>query len=91
VNVFNKSAALEELLGQVVIDIDEYPEIYKHSVDFTLPISASKLPVFGKDGKSLNVQNTASQGDLLLSVRIPPTTGNMCGWYINHKIYHLQL
>ena len=82
-NVFSFSViAGDTFLGQAVIDIDDYPEIYhEQSLKLTLPLLKADHPVYGHDGTLMSLLAVQGKGKITIQVSIPSVFSNMCGWF----------
>jgi hypothetical protein len=84
VNVFSRGSVFtgDAFLGQAIVDMKLYPEIYKEvRVTLTVPMKPADFPIFAEDGKPIKVSDVKPQGQISLSFEVPSVYSNMCGWF----------
>jgi hypothetical protein len=87
-NVFSKGTLFssETFLGQAVLDLQAYPELYDgKSFVLKLFIEDATLPIYNENGKLISVPSTKGQGFILVTASIPAVFCNICSWFRHMK------
>jgi len=83
INIFSKSAIAEDIfLGQAVINLNHYPELYRHkSVEVSVPVQFATQKVFSSTGDEIQIPYIENGGSVIVNINIPSIFLNMCGWF----------
>jgi len=83
-NMFNKGTWSDSFLGQVVLNMHDFPQLYSgECVTLKLKLTSPTQPIFSTSGKAITAKISDAEGYIRITMRIPSISANMCGLFLS--------